>query len=57
MTTGFTRWRDWEMVFSISGGAVAVRAMKGALVSALNLPSLENDVLKSWPLKCTFKPV
>lgn len=38
------------MIFWISLGADAVKAIKGALVRALKPPILLNDLLKSLPL-------
>ena len=49
-TTGSLKWRELHIAASISGGAEAVNAMKGALVNALSPPSLENDTRKSLPL-------
>lgn len=45
------RHSDWQIADSVSGDAVAVKAMKGAAVSARNPPTLEKDFLKSLPLQ------
>ena len=47
--------KDWFLeliiVASISGGANAVKAIKGAVVKACSPPRFENDFLKSLPLE------
>lgn len=42
---------DWQMADCVSDDAVAVKPMKGAAVSAHNLPNLEKHFLKSLPLQ------
>ncbi len=50
-TSGWTSCKEWTMASWVSGKAVAVRAIKGALVTALSPPILAKDVLKSRPLR------
>lgn len=50
-TCALLRPSDWQMADCISDDAVAVKAMKGAAVSARNPPTLEKHFLKSLPLQ------
>ena len=50
-TSGLTSCRDWQMNSWVSGDAVAVKAINGALVTARSPPSFVKAVLKSLPLR------
>lgn len=50
-TTGSYICRELSITASTSGGADAVRAIKGALVKARKPPSLEKHFRKSHPLR------